>query len=196
MRQRYLTEGADRVAILAIILAVLAALGGIGTVFLWLDSRSERSRKKRNDEVDHRLAEALAPIHQELSAMRGDFKSAMHEAMEPVKVQVAELNTKIEIPWRTLEQLAITNAIDLHKPHPGAERIDALLDAFIAYSRGEGPFSADDELALRHFLTIIRNWKPGQDVGFPVEDGDPTRAAIVLTTMELIRIRRKQEQKK
>jgi hypothetical protein len=194
------------VDLLSIILAASGSLSALGTMAYWLLSRKLGIHKSRQEEMDSRIHVAFAPLHTDLTELHAKFdafadsrpaavKVAVQEALEPVKDQLAVLNTKVEPLWKSLEALAISNAQMIHKPHPDHAHIDELLDAYVAFAQGNGPFTVDQELQLRHYLNIIKAWRPGKDVGFPVEVGDPTRAAIVLATMELTRIRHKQEQK-
>lgn len=190
--------------VLSIVLGLGTAIGGGSSAFMFYETRGNRYRRKRLEEIDVRVAGAVSPmqsdltgIHTKLDALADtratETATALHTALLPIREQLAVLQTKIEIPWSVLEQLAVVNAQMIHKPHPEHAEIDALLDAFVAYVQDAGPFSADQELHLRHYLTVIKNWRPGQDVGFPVTESDPTRAAILLATMDLTRIRRKQE---
>jgi hypothetical protein len=190
-----------------IALIVGTVIGGLGTLFLYLETRFGRRRTERKSAMDARLATALAPIKADLQSIHAKLdaesshqdastKIAIAEALEPVKDQLSTLNTKVEPLWKAIEALAVSNIQVLHKPHPENAELDALYDAYYAYVDGRGPFGADQEMRLRHYLRIIKDWIPGQDVGFHVDPGDPTSAAIVLATMDLTRIRRKQQEQK
>ena len=48
-----------------------------------------------------------------------------------------------------------------------------------------------DYMELRHYLEQIKEWEPGQDIGFPVLPAEPTSAAVLLAIMGLNRVRRK-----
>jgi hypothetical protein len=200
----YQKYGSRPVDVLSIVLGVGTALGGGGTLFLYMEARGSRARKRREIEMAAWLAASINPIQADLqmihakldndsSHLTNEIKVAIHEALDPVKSDLSTLNTKIEPLWKSLEALAVANAQMIHKPHPDHKPVDDLLDAYMAFVRGDGPFSPDQELQLRAYLTLIKDWKPGDDAGFPVAQGDPTRAAILLSTMELTRIRRRQE---
>lgn len=190
--------------VLSIALALGTILGGGSGVVMYLETRGSRARKRREMELTARLAAALNPIQADLQLIHGKLdadsvhaatavKVAIHEALDPIKTDISTLNTKIEPLWKSLEALAVANAQMIHKPHESHKHIDDLLDAYVAFVRGYGSFTVAQERELRKYLRIIKDWKPGDDAGFPVEQGDPTRAAILLSTMELTRIRRKQE---
>lgn len=184
-----------------IVLSVSTAIGGSGTVFLWWESHSVGRKAKRREEITAQLAPILADVkavHDKLDTTNEHtltvVKAAVSEALGPVRDQLSVLNTKIDPLWKSLEALAVANAQLIHKPHPDNRDLDMLLDKYEAFVEGSGPFTAEEELRLRNYLITIKKWVPGQDVGFFVADGDPTRAAIVLATMELTRIRRKRQQ--
>jgi hypothetical protein len=180
-------------------------IGGLGTLFLYFETRFGRRRTERKSAMDARLAAALVPIKEDLQSIHAKLdadsshqdaatKIAIAEALLPVKDQLTTLNTKVEPLWKAIEALTVSNIQVLHKPHPQNAELDALYDAYFAYVDGHGTFTADQELRLRHYLRIIKDWLPGQNVGFHVDPGDPTSAAIVLATMDLTRIRRKQQE--
>lgn len=184
-----------------IVLSVSTAIGGSGTVFLWWESHSAGRKTKRREEITAQLAPILADVkavHDKLDNANEHtltvVKAAVSEALSPVNDQLAVLNTKIDPLWKSLEALAVANAQLIHKPHPENADLDLLLDKYEGFVEGTGSFSADEEMRLRHYLNVIKKWEPGQDAGFYVAEGDPTRAAIVLATMELTRIRRKHQQ--
>ena len=195
--------------VLSITLGISTALSGSGAIFLWVETHTSggrsRREKKLGEKIDTHLTQALKPLEKDVTSLHSKLdefshsrntaiQTAIHEAMEPVRDQIATLNTKIEIPWRVLEQIAVANAQLIHKPHPENAGLDILLDKYEAFMRGTGQFTVDEELRLRHYLNMIKAWKPGQHIGIYVEEGDPTRAAIVLATMELTRIRRRHPQ--
>ena len=113
------------------------------------------------------------------------MKSVVHEALEPVKHSITELTTKVEPLWQALVQGALHNAEVLHHPDPERAEIDALLDHF-----KENTLTGDEELQLRRYLVQIKNWEPGQDLGFPVYDSEPSAAANLLSMLDLVRIYR------
>lgn len=185
--------------VLSVVLGVGTFLGGSGTLFLYRENHTESARKKRIEEIDSRLKEALTPLQLDVTSLHAKLdaetthtatvvEAAISRSLEPLRDQVSTLNTKVEPLWRSLESIAIDAARVLHQPDPARAEIDDLLESFT-----EGTLTVDEELSLRRFLVQIRNWEPGQDLGFPVHAGEPTAAAILLSTMDLSRVRRKQE---
>lgn len=193
--------------IATILLTAGTALGGSGSIFLWLETKTESGRKRRGAEIDHHLSQALTPIQSDLQSIHAKLdadslhsatiiKAAIGEALEPVKDQISTLNTKIEPLWKSLEAMAIAQVQVLHQPDPARAEIDHLLEALHAELEGGPLMPADDYLRLRHFLVLIKSWEPGQDLGFPVSAGEPTSAGILLSIMGLTRERRRQEHHK
>lgn len=190
--------------VLSIVLGAGTAIGGGGTIFMWLDTRTDRGRKRRKAEIDHRLTAALGPIQQELQAVHAKLdsdslhadlaiKAAINEAMVPVKDQLSTLNTKIEPLWKALEAMAVAQVQVLHQPDPARAEIDSLLEELHAEIDGGPLMTGARYLKLRGFLTQIKSWEPGQSLGFPVLPGEPTSAGILLSIMGLSRERRRQE---
>lgn len=181
-----------------ILLAGGTALGGSGSAFLWLETRSDHGRRKRRQEIDNSIGQAISPLQTDLTEIRSkvehmapynaaQLKAAIYEALEPVKDQISILNTKIEPVWKALEQLAINNANVLHHPDPRRAELDELLDHF-----RDNILTADEEFRLRRYLTRIKNYESGRDIGFPVYEGEPSAAANLLSMLELVRIYRRE----
>jgi hypothetical protein len=184
------------VDVLSIVLAVGTALGGGGTVFMWADSRGEKAGKKRRLEIQAHVSEAIGPVQKDVSQMHAKLdhlaehsaiqvKAALYEALEPLKDQIATLNTKIEPLWTSLVQSALHNAEVLHHPDPGRAHMDRLLEHF-----RDNILTRDEELELRRYLVKIKDWEPGEDLGFPVYETEPSSAANLLSMLDLVRIYR------
>jgi hypothetical protein len=191
--------------IATIILSVSTALGGGGTVAYWRETHSVNFRKKRKDEIDAQLLEALHPVttdlqlvHSKLDTLNASqnvvIQVAISEAMTPVRDQLAILNTKVEPLWTALINMGINQTNVLHQPDPRRAHIDQLLEELQAELQGGHIMTAEHFLELQHILTQIKGWEPGQDLGFPVLPAEPTSAAILLAIMGLSRVRRKHEQ--
>jgi hypothetical protein len=154
----------------------LGTLLAAGIAYIALrDSRSDRKSKQLNDEI----TVAVQPIVQQLHDLEIKYKSILDlsvaSALQPLQSQLAVLETKIDVFWRTI---AVDAAKILHQPDPRRAMIDTLLEHFM-----EDRLTSEEEFQLRKYLVTIRNWEPGQDVGFPVHPGEQTAAAILLSTM-------------
>lgn len=193
--------------VLSLVLATGTAIGAGTSVAMWLQARGDRGSKKRHQEIDQRLAKALAPIHSDLQGLHLKFeadstnsqlmlKSAITEALGPLKDQLSIQNTKIEPLWKALEAMAVAQVQVLHQPDPARAEIDALLESLHTELEGGELMASRDYVELRGYLTQIKTWEPGQDLGFPVLAGEPTSAGILLSIMGLQRERRRQERAK
>lgn len=169
-----------------------------------LTRRSHNKEDKANAKIERAtetkqaVQEAFYPLDNRLRALEGQcnnmpitIDSLITRALKPIEAQLIAQNTKIDPVWRALEELAVDMAKNLHHPDPDRAELDALLDHFMAHT-----LTADEDLTLRRYLNTIKTVEAGynQALGFTVLDGEPTYAAILLRTMELSRIRRKQEQ--
>jgi hypothetical protein len=190
--------------IATIVLSVSTALGGGGTVAYWRETHSAAVQKKRREEIAAQLAAAITPVqhdltelHVKLDALNDSrtlaIKAVVSEGLEPVRDQLAILNTKVEPLWTALINMGINQTNVMHQPDPRRVHVDALLEELQAELRGGPLMSADHFLELQRILAQIKSWEPGQDLGFPVLPAEPTSAAILLAIMGLSRIRRKQE---
>lgn len=184
-----------------IVLSVSTALGGGGTIFLWLETRTARARKKRAEEIDLQIAPLVADVksfHDKLDASNAHTASvvtvAIHEAMGPVRDQLAVLNTKVEPLWTALINMGINQATVLHQPDPRRAEYDMLLEKLQDELRGGPLMTVEAYARLQHYLALTKTWEPGMDIGFPVLPAEPTSAAILLAIMGLSRARRNHEQ--
>lgn len=155
----------------------------------WWQSRGDSGRKKQQNQVQAAIDISLHPVVKDVTLLKQQFESlsrsvgdaveaAVTRAIAPLQRQLAVLETKVEPMWDNWRQLAIDVAKILHQPDPRRAHIDALLESLMADT-----LSAGEEAELRDYLVKIRNWEPGQDVGFPVHQGEQTAAAILLTAM-------------
>ena len=176
--------------------ALLAGAGGVGSFAYWRDTHSSRRKKDRQEEIDLRIGAMCVPVKEDLKNIHSvleelpvrraiELKAALHEALEPIRHSLAELATKVEPLWQALVAGAIHNAEVLHHPDPERAELDGLIDHFKANT-----LTSDEELLFRRYLNAIKNWEPGQDVGFPVYDSEPSAAANLLSMLELVRIYR------
>jgi len=176
----------------------IAAAGSTGAAWFGIHmSRISSSKADRAAEMKQAITDGLHPMDVRVTALQGKcdhmvdtMNSLIGKALDPVNAQLNTLNTKIDPVWKALEELAVDMAKNLHHPDPDRAEFDALLDHFMA-----GTLTADEDLTLRRYLNQVKTYRPGDNIGFVVHDGEPTYAAILLRTMELSRIRRRQEQR-
>lgn len=162
-------------------------------------TRRGHKREDRKAEFEQIVQKANHPLDNRLLALEGQcnnmpvtIDSLIIRALKPIEAQLSTLNTKIDPVWRALEELAVDMAKNLHHPDPDRAELDALLDHFMAHTLTE-----PEDLVLRRYLNKIKTVMAGYntELGFTVYEGEPTYAAILLRTMELSRIRRRQEQR-
>jgi hypothetical protein len=167
---------------LNIVIALGTILAALVAFMAWRESHSDRGRNQRQEQID----QSLAPMQTQLSLLVqkvSDAETRGHELMaamvsssiQPLREDIRELKTQVAVFWKSV---AIDAAKILHQPDPKRHMIDALLEAFM-----EDTLTSDEEVQLRKYLVTIRNWEPGQDVGFPIHPGEQTAAAILLSTM-------------
>jgi hypothetical protein len=180
-----------------VILGIAAAGSAIAAWFSVHLTRSSRVKEDRTAQIRQLVKDGVHPldlrlitIETQCKAMPATVNALITTALEPVNTQLNTLNTKIDPVWKALEELAVDMAKNLHHPDPDRAEFDALLDHFMA-----GTLKPDEDLELRRLLNKVKTYRPGDDIGFTVYDGEPTYAAILLRTMELSRIRRRQEQR-
>lgn len=162
-------------------------------------TRRSHDKDNRKDETRHAVQETFHPLDARLQALESQcnampvtIDSLIVRALKPIEAQLLIQNTKIDPVWRALEELAVDMAKNLHHPDPDRAELDALLDHFMAHTLTE-----PEDLVLRRYLNTLKTVTAGYNeaLGFTVYDGEPTYAAILLRTMELSRIRRRQEQR-
>lgn len=179
--------------VLSIVVGACALIGGagsMGTVAYWREVHRSGRKQDRHEEIGNHLAPLQSDIRslketvEQIPAQRqAEMKATVHEALEPVRHSITELTTKVEPLWQALVAGAIHNAEVLHHPNPERAELDDLIDHFKANT-----LTRDEELLFRRYLNTIKNWEPGQDVGFPVYDSEPSAAANLLSMLELVRI--------
>jgi len=177
------------------IAAVLAALAALGTVFgtfiaymVWRESHSDRGKLKRQEEIQRETEPLRGQVHDlelNFSHISDMIESAVTRGVQSLVDQQnhlatehAQMETKMDFLWGTQKQLAMDAAKILHQPDPRRSHIDQLLEDFM-----DDTLTIERERELRRYLMQIRNWEPGQDIGFPVHPGEQTAAAILLRTM-------------
>lgn len=172
---------------------MLAALAGLMTAItgylLWKDSHADRGEKKLQNLVE----QLLTPTNSEIVILRQQVADSQHDAeqmletvvtrsLAPISESLGDVRTRIAVLENTqgfLRDLMHSQAQVLHQPDPRRKHIDVLLEALMA-----DRLTPEEEVELRGYLTIIKHWEPGQDVGFPVHPGEPTSASILLATMD------------
>jgi hypothetical protein len=145
------------------LLGVFTGAGAAGTIMQWRVAHRAHGRNVDHDQIEAAVTRGVAPLAERMSVVE----------------------TKIDLFWGTMQALSIDAAHGLHQPDPKRAPIDALLEKFTAWSNGTGPpLTEEEETDLHRYLLIIRNWEPGEDVGFPVRLGESALAAILLRTMK------------
>lgn len=170
--------------LLALVASLGAALGGIAAVYQYRENHSDRSTRKQHEMINHALHPydiRILTLEQNDLHSANAIEAAITRALQPVIVQLTDFGTKMDVLWELQKQAALDAARILHHPEPGRAEIDHLLDAFV-----EDTLTPEEEIQLRKFLVIIREWEPGDDVGFPVYQGEQMAAAILLRTMKHI----------
>jgi hypothetical protein len=191
------------VDVATIVLAVSTALGGGGSLFLWLETHASSFRERRSKEAKSMITEQITPMQTDIREIQAKIQAdrehhaamieaALGKALEPVRDQLSILNTKVEPLWTALIQMGINQTNVLHQPDPRRAEVDHLLEELQHELRDGVLMPADDFVRLQHFLVMIKGWEPGMDLGFPVLPAEPTSAAILLSVMGLSRQRRRQ----
>jgi TolA-binding protein len=174
-------------------LTVVYALSGVlAVVVAWLgyrDVHREGSFRRDQERIERIVQAALQPVQErqqdlnnrlERAAERQqDLQGELHDYVEKqakVLDRLAVLETKTEVFWKSV---AMDVARIIHSPDPARVHIDALLDAFMS-----GTISPGEAEELRGLLVKMRDWEPGDDIGFPVYAGEQVAAAILLRTMD------------
>lgn len=181
--------------VLSVIVGLGALFGGAGsvaTVAYWREVRGVGRKADRHEEIQHHLAPLQSDVRSlqetvnQIPAQRAaEIRSVVVEALEPIKHSLTELTTKVEPLWQTLVQGAMHNADVLHHPDPERAELDGLIDHFKANT-----LTREEERLFRRYLYTIKNWEPGQNVGFPVYESEPSAAANLLSMLDLVRIYR------
>jgi hypothetical protein len=160
----------------------LGALLAGGVAFIvWRDTHTDRSHVARQTQIDH----SIEPIKSKLAILEHTnahspaiIEAAITRALQPVFTHMASLDTRTEMMLDQQKALALDVARLLHHPIPERAELDALLDAVM-----DDTLTEEEEIKLRKFLVLIKGWEPGQDIGFPVYDGEQVLAAILLRSL-------------
>lgn len=170
--------------LLTLVATLGTAAGGIGSFLYWRENHSDRATQKQEDRITH----ALHPydvrlIELELTAKHSAdaIAAAITRSLQPLVTSMASLETKMDVLWELQRQAALDAARILHHPEKAREKIDHLLDAF-----SEDTLTSEEEVQLRKYLVIIRDWEPDQDAGFPVYQGEQTAAATLLGVLKYL----------
>lgn len=167
---------------LNLVIALAAVVSAAGAIFLWLETHTDRGLKSREAQVKnilHPFEIRLGNVESDTAHSSDAIEAALSRAIQPVRASLVSLETKMDVLWELQKQAALDAAKILHHPEPGRREIDVLLDAFI-----NDTLTSDEATQLRKKLTIIRDWEPGEDVGFPVYLGEQMAAAAILRVMQ------------
>lgn len=167
----------------SIVLAIVAVLSLAVAFVTWRDKRKSRAGKH----LDEKVLKHLHPVEARINAITAEIEhlnrtlpdsiqAIVAREIQPLREDIRALNTKVEVFWRNV---GLDLAKVLHQPDPARAHVDALLEAFM-----KGTLTPAQRTELRRLLIRIRNWEPGQDLGFPVHPGEQTAAAILLRVMD------------
>lgn len=163
-------------------IGLLAALATIFGVYItWQARRDSAKAKALADALDLRMHPFELRLNTlETNAIHLDvnMEAVVTRALQPLVSQISDLDSKMDILWELQRQAAIDAAHILHHPEPERYELDHLLDAFT-----NNTLTPDETIQFKKYLTTIRSWEPGQDVGFPVYLGEQMAAAAILRAM-------------
>lgn len=137
------------------------------------------------------LAGAAFSVYQYFVSRRKDdveaaVQAAVEEKFDPLASRMAIMETKMEVFWR---DVSFDAARILHHPEASRERVDDLLDIFMART-----MTTEEEAELRGYLTTIRDWEPGMPAPFRMFPGEQLASAILLSTMDHVTAKDKKDQ--
>lgn len=185
--------------IVSIVLAVIAVFSLLIAWRQYYLSRSQHTSTELRETIKQLAHEANEPLKEAIAAntaqlrQQGERTDRLENALKDnssdlrsISDKLSQMGVKVDMYWGSLEQLAMNAAKGLHQPDPAREHVDHLLEAFM-----EGTLTADERIELKKVLVKIRNHEPnGPDIGFPVQQGEQTFAAILLSTMDIVDPRR------
>jgi hypothetical protein len=187
----------------AIIVSIVLAVVAICSLYIaWHQYRLNRNQHtdaELHETIKQVVHEAIDPLKETInnSVMQGRQQDDRMDRMEntvknnsadlrAVSEKLSQMGVKVDMYWNSLEQLAMNAAKGLHQPDPARAHVDHLLEAFM-----EGTLTGDEKTELKKILVKIRNYEDnGPDLEFPVQPGEQTFAAILLSTMDLVDPRR------
>jgi hypothetical protein len=172
--------------LIALLTAAFAALSG------WVAwrgyKRGQAKDEVEEDRIDEKARVEIAlearihPIELRINTLEvtsghaaDTLEASLSRALQPLVTQMAELGSKMDVLWEVQKQVALDAARILHHPEEARRMIDDLLDEFV-----EDTLTPAQEIQFRKYLVIIKNWNPGDDVGFPVYQGEQLAAAGLL----------------
>lgn len=149
----------------------------------------EESRIAEKARVDTAMDTRFHPFELRLNTLEitsnyatDKLDTSLSKALQPLIANLAELGSKMDILWEVKKQEALDAARMLHHPEEDRRMIDDLLDAFV-----DDTLTPEEEIQFRKYLVIIKNWNPGDDVGFPVYPGEQLAAAGLLRFLTYIK---------
>lgn len=143
---------------------LLGAIASIAAVLVSVYAIRQSSRKDTNIDAAKAVADAITL------------------ALAPLAERTSVVETKVDLMWINLQK---NMAKIIHSPDPARAHVDALMDKIIH----DQPMTAHEENETRDILNSILHYEPGQDIGFPVRDGEQTAAAWLLMSLDYVPIR-------
>ena len=166
----------------------LAAFMAVATgIFMFWEWMRKRHKKFIEETVEDELNTALTGFSEDLmkkietvirEKVDTAYRRIKEDFLDPLDRRVIAIETKIDVVWQSI---SIDMARILHHPEPTRLRVDELLDILMA-----GTLTQAEANELSQYLSIIRDWEPGQDAPFTVFQGEQVAAAILLHTMEYV----------
>lgn len=188
----------------AVIMSISLCIASVSLYIAWHQHRlnnSDRISASLRATILAVVNEALQPVkdllnshtarltqHSERALRTEDVVKENSKYIRDLSDKLTQQGVKVDMYWTTLEQLAMNAAKGLHQPDPRRARVDHLLEAFI-----EGTLTPEERTELKKVLVQIRNYEDGiTRLEFPVQQGEQTFAAILLSTMDVVDPRRMQ----
>jgi hypothetical protein len=141
------------------------------------------------DRVSTALENRLHPIDLRINTLEitsdhaaDKLEAMLSRALQPLVTEMAALGSKMDVLWEVQKQAALDAARILHHPLEDRRMIDHLLDAFV-----DDTLTPEEEVQFRKYLVIIKNWKPGDNVGFPVYQGEQLAASGLLRFLTYVK---------
>lgn len=168
-------------AVLLIIFGICGALGGIGSMSMYLHTRNVNQRAELvGQEALRNRAEATYGLAQELKVQVGNVATDIRLVKEEVSkntTRIGVLESKMDVFWRNV---ALDVAQVLHSPHEGWQHLDLLLDRF-----RDDTITSSEMSELTELLRKVKDGKFSSLV--PVSRSDQIAASLLLRAIEQTR---------
>lgn len=178
---------------LTIVISLMAALFTVLSGYIAYRSYKNGITKDEieaeKNRVDTALDSRIHPVELRINTLEitsdhaaDKLEAMLSRALQPLVTEMAALGSKMDVLWEVQKQAALDAARILHHPLEDRRMIDKLLDAFV-----DDTLTPEEEIQFRKYLVIIKDWKPGDDVGFPVYQGEQLAASGLLRFLTYIK---------